>query len=359
MCPISWNTPNPLGPRTSRISASLARKPRLHSLSLSNILDTDVPLLQLHPLHSVTFILDSNFASLAHRLPPSTADYDIIRNILKTSARTLKSLSLIDKGGVAHYEDERLLFGGDEGVHESVSEEPPEGTQVTPLSRLESLTLVGRLFTLDRLEVLTQAINFNNLRRLEILLCDNPGLLLSAITPPEEDEPDKGTGGAPSEENRIFPNLRIFRIRATQSAVTKFLQCFRGLQDLHYELECDPTDWAAPGGNRRHVSSIWFSRDLLEAIATHHGNTLRRLTVLSLDQQKTIGGPGMEILTGKCRVLEKLCCPVLVSSFVLILIPPPSRLPPPLANDKLGWPTSGNARTEHIDTLPPPANTHQ
>ena len=311
---ISWNTSDPQGPRrTSRISASLARKPRLHSLSLSNILDTDIPLLQLPPLRSVTFILDSNFASLAHRRTPSTADYDIIYKILKTSAETLKSLSLITEGGQAHYEDETLLFGG------GVSEESPEGTRVTRLGRLESLTLVGRRITVKRLEVFTQAINFNNLRRLEIVFCDGAGLLLSAITPPEEGEPGEGAEGTSAGENKIFPNLRTFRVKATQSSVTKFLQCFRGLQDLHYELECDPTDWTAPGGNRRQVSSIRISRDLLEAITTYHGKTLRRLTVLSFDQLKVIDEPGMKIITGKCRVLEKLCCPVLESSFVLTI----------------------------------------
>jgi len=328
---LSWNTSKNLWPRSSRISASLVRKPRLHSLLLSDILDTDLPLLQLHPLRSVTFILNSSFVSLAHRVSSSTADYDIIRNILKTSARTLKSLSLTSKGGGVHYEDERLLFGRGKQAHRSVSEESPGETKVTPLSGLESLTLVGRQFTIERLEVLTRAINFNNLRQLEIISCHRSGLLLSAIAPPEEGQPDKGAGGASEEENKVFPNLRTFRISATQSAVTKFLQCFRGLQDLHYELECDSTDWAAPGGNRRQVSSFRFSKDLLEAIATHHGNTLRKLAILSLDQQKTVDEPGMKILTGKCPVLENLCCPVMESTFVSILpIPPPlpSRLRP-------------------------------
>ncbi|RPB00665.1 hypothetical protein L873DRAFT_1679694, partial [Choiromyces venosus 120613-1] len=306
-----WNTSNhQILRRTRRISTSLTRKPLLHSLSLSNILDADIPLLHLHPLHSVAFILESNFASLAHRPTPSTADYDIIRKILSTSTKTLKSLSLITRSGPQpHYEDERLLFGGGgEGGHKSAFEESPEGTEVMHLGNLESLTLVERLFTVKRSEVFTQAINFNNLRRLEILSCPGVELLLSAITACEVGELGADTEGASEKVNKIFPNLRTLGITATQSALTRFLRSFRGLRDLRYELECDPTDWTAPGGHRRQVSSREISKDLLEAIATHHGATLRKLTVTSFDQWKCIDEAGMKILAAKCQVLEKLFC---------------------------------------------------
>ncbi|PWW77372.1 hypothetical protein C7212DRAFT_174094 [Tuber magnatum] len=314
---FTWTTSNRKALcRTLRISSSLARKPRLHSLSLSDILETDVPLLHLRPLHSVTFILDSNFPSLAHRPIPSTADYDIIRRILKTSAGTLKSLALITKrGDQSHFEDESLLFGGCEGSHKSVFKESPEGAEVTRLGRLESLTLAERPFTVKRLKVFTQAINFNNLRRLKIISCPGAELLLSAITSRGGRGLGAGAGRASEEANGVFPNLRTLGIRATQSALKEFLQCFRGLQDLRYELGCEPTDWEAPGGNRRQVSSIEISRDLLETIATYHGSTLQRLTILSLEQWKVIGGSGMEILTRKCRALVKLCCCVASFSF--------------------------------------------
>ncbi|KAG0632936.1 hypothetical protein HOY80DRAFT_1013250 [Tuber brumale] len=348
-----WATPSERALcRTPRISHSLIRKPRLHSLSLSNIVETDAPLLRLHPLQSVTFILDSNFVSLAHRLFSSTADYDIIRKILKTSAGTLKSLTLISRpGGQPHYEDENLLFSGGEGVHKSVFKESPEGGEVTHLSRLESLTLVGRPFTVKRLEVLTQAINFNNLRCLEIVSCRDTELLLSTITPPEphgsdmgvepnkvegpdtdsmwgsdeENESESGLGTERASEEGgewsagtewaseggggAFPNLRKLVIRASQGVFMRFLECFRGLQDLRYEVGYDGGTWMFPGGGRRRIAyGITVNPRLLARISMFHGHTLRKLTILTLDTRLSIGERDLRELARNCRALVKLCC---------------------------------------------------
>ncbi|CAZ83750.1 unnamed protein product [Tuber melanosporum] len=377
-----WATPSDRALcRTPRISHSLIRKPRLNSLALSNIIETDAPLLRLHPLQSVTFILDSNFVSLAHRLLSSTADYDIIRKILRTSAGTLKSLTLISRpGGQRHYEDENLLFGGGEGDHKSVFKESPEGGEVTHLSRLKSLTLVGRPFTVKRLGVLTQAINFNNLRCLEIVSCPGTELLLSAITLPEaresgmgaesnevggsdtdsmsgsneengsgsdsdsgmesnkvdwsgldsmwgsdeEDDPGSGMGAGWASEgggesatgaewasaggNRAFPNLRKLVIRASQYEFGRFLKCFRGLQDLRYELGYDRRTWGLPEGGRRHIPcSLSVDSLLLARISMFHGHTLRKLTILTLDTLLCISERDLRGLARNCRVLVKLC----------------------------------------------------
>lgn len=292
--------------RTPRISNALASKQNLQHLSLEKFfVDIDIPLLHLNPLRSFSFVLESGFVSFAHRrfpnllsertLNPPTrdvspaGDYDIIRKILQTSAKTLKILSVRSASNVRpQYDDEKLLFGG-EPLHVSSFPET-SAEEMLHLDNLECLSISGRLFTDSGIEILTQAIDFTKLRYLAIQNCEQVEKLIDTLSPLK------------------LTNLRRLVIQASQSLLEFFLSSFSGLRELIVSIESEALDWTAPGGLRRRFSTGEVTTGLLDAILKH-ADTLRSLSFMNglPPAKKLFFGPAaLKQLVGECKVLRDL-----------------------------------------------------
>lgn len=194
--------------------------------------------------------------SFAHRRTPA-ADYDVVRGILRNSAGTLKALGLHSVLSLRRqYEDEGLLFG---------TKGDPEAVKLTAL---KSLSLSNRLFTSKGVKILLHAIDFANLRRLDIIGCRDSDVLLQAL----------------SQEPLRLVQLRI---SATESAIGPFLRSFTGLRELWYEQETAATDWTLPGGRRRIVETNCLTPAVADALGTH-GSTLKKLTVKASGNGKPV-----------------------------------------------------------------------
>lgn len=284
LAPYSWQTAAPAAApaadiaRTPRLTRALAAKPTLRHLSLEKLFaDTDVPLLRVGPLRSFSFVLESGFASFAHRRfptlgPPAAdtapaADYDIIRRILQTSAGTLRLLSLRSASSARpQYADEHLLFGGPQPWHVSPlagadEDEDGDGDELLHLDALEGLSLEGRLFTASGVGTLVRAIDFAQLRQLTVRSCVHVERLLAALSP------------------LSLPRLRRLVVQASQTVLAPLIGALSGLRELAIIAETEALDWTAPGGLRRRFSTGEATADLLDAILKH-GATLRTLAFL-------------------------------------------------------------------------------
>ncbi|KAL0632899.1 hypothetical protein Q9L58_008215 [Maublancomyces gigas] len=284
--------------RTPRISRALAAKPNLRHLTLEKFFaDTDVPLLHVGPLWSFSFVLESGFASFAHRRFPTlgspaadtspAADYDIIRKILQTSAKTLRVLSLRSASNVRpQYNDEHLLFGG----APSFADTSPE--ELLHLDVLDGLSLDGRLFTDSGAETLARAIDFTLLRHLTIRNCVHVEKLLHALFP------------LPLS----LPRLRRLVIQASQSLLTSLIGALSGLRELVITAETEALDWTAPGGLRRRFSTGEATSGLLDAVVKH-ADTLRVLVFLpnvGASKQMFLAPAALGRLVSRCGVLRDI-----------------------------------------------------
>lgn len=308
--PYSWqtaaDTPRPDAAaivRTPRISRALAAKPSLRHLSLEKFFaDTDVPLLRVGPLRSFSFVLESGFASFAHRRfptlgppaadTPPAADYDIIRRILQTSARTLRLLSLRSASSARpQYTDEHLLFGGAPWHVSSFADTSGDTSdELLHLDALEGLSLSGRLFTASGAETLVRAIDFPQLRQLTIQNCVHVERLLAALSP------------------LSLPCLRRLVIQASQTLLTSLVGALSGLRELVITAETEALDWTAPGGLRRRFSTGEATTELLDAIMKH-GETLRTLAFLpdpAAPKQLFVTPAALNRLLLRCVVLRDL-----------------------------------------------------
>lgn len=284
--------------RTPRISRALAAKPNLRHLALEKFFaDTDVPLLHVGPLWSFSFVLESGFASFAHRRFPTlgspaadtspAADYDIIRKILQTSAKTLRVLSLRSASNVRpQYNDEHLLFGG----APSFADTSPE--ELLHLDVLDGLSLDGRLFTDSGAETLARAIDFTLLRYLTIRNCVHVEKLLHALSP----------------LSLSLPRLRRLVIQASQSLLTSLIGALSNLRELVITAETEALDWTAPGGLRRRFSTGEATSGLLDAVAKH-ADTLRVLVFLpnvGAPKQMFLSPAALGWLVSRCGVLRDI-----------------------------------------------------
>lgn len=289
--------------RTPRISRALAAKPNLRHLSLEKFFaDTDVPLLRVGPLRSFSFVLESGFASFAHRRfptlgppaadTPPAADYDIIHKILQTSAKTLRLLSLRSTSNVRpQYTDEHLLFGGAPWHVSSFADTDADACdELLHLDALEGLSLSGRLFTASGAETLVRAIDFTRLRQLAIQNCVHVEKLLAALSP------------------LSLPRLRRLIIQASQPLLTSLIGALSGLRELVVIAETEALDWTAPGGLRRRFSTGEATADLVDAILKH-ADTLRTLAFLpdpAAPKQLFLAPAALSRLLARCAVLRDL-----------------------------------------------------
>lgn len=301
--------------RTPRISRALAAKQNLRHLTLEKFFaDTDVPLLHVGPLRSFSFVLESGFASFAHRRFPTlgspaagtspAADYDIIRKILQTSAKTLRVLSLRSASNVRpQYNDEHLLFGG----APSFADTSPE--ELLHLDVLDGLSLDGRLFTDSGAETLARAIDFTLLRQLTIRNCVHVEKLLHALSP----------------LSLSLPRLRRLVIQASQSLLTSLIGALSNLRELVITAETEALDWTAPGGLRRRFSTGEATSDLLDAVAKHAGTlcVLVFLPDVGAPKQMFLAPAALGRLVLGCGVLRDLRVCVGFAEWVRLPPPPP------------------------------------
>lgn len=310
--------------RTPRISHALAAKPNLRHLNLGEFFaDTDVPLLRMGPLRSFSFVLESGFASFAHRRSPTlgspaadtspAADYDIIRKILQTSAKTLRVLSLRSASNVRpQYSDERLLFGrapsfADAPDAPDILDTPDALDELLHLDALERFSLSGRLFTRSGAETLARAIDFTLLRHLAIQNCVHVENLLDALAP------------LPLS----LPRLHRLVIQASQPLLTSLIGALSSLRELVVIVETEALDWTSPGGLRRRFSTGEVTLGLIDAILGHAGtlHTLVFLSDVGSSKQTFLAPAALGRLVSRCVVLRDLRVCVGFAEFVCI---PPS-----------------------------------